>query len=421
MRLRVLSLLTLFVILLPTAGKGQEIEQFRLDSFITDVVERNPSIQGAEQEWIASQQRPSVVGSYDDPMITFTRWLSTPETRVGPQVNAFMLNQRIPFPGKLGKMENMAEEDANAAGERYSISRRDLIVMAKLAYYDLYRVDASLEILDEYLHLLNDFLAVAETQYTTGDGIQANVFKTQVEVSTILDKQVQFRAMRQGVIARINALRNRSQTTPVGRITAVDVNTLVVQDSVLVESALSARQELGIASAMIRKSESAQEFAELDYYPNFTLSAAYVTIPSGFSPAPDAGKDPYSIGIGINIPIMFGRRNAAVEEAKATNAANTFRLANLQNNITSEVLDINSQVRESRQSLEIYRQGLLVQAQSSLESAMGAYQTGKIEYLSLLDAYRMILQVRLGYVNEQSRYGKVVAALERAGGGRLPE
>jgi len=421
MRRQVLSLLILSVLLGSGLSYGQERGGFNLDNFITEVLERNPSIMGAEQDWLATQRTPDRVGSYEDPMITYTRWLSTPETRVGPQTNVFMLNQRIPFPGKLGKMEDMAWEDATATGEKYQLTRRDVVLMAKQLYYELFRVDASLRVIDDYLQLLKNFLSVAETKYTTGEGIQANVLKTQVELTTVLERQINFRAMRQGLVARINALRDRPESTQVTSVNEVEVSMLIVQDSALVRYALEARQEIGIAQAMVRKSNLAQDLAHLDYYPNFTFGVSYVTIPSGFSmSAKEDGKDPYSVSLGINLPIMLGKRSAAVEETKAVHAASELRLRNVRNMITSEVSDLVSQLRESEQSLAIYQEGLLSQTQSSLESAMSAYQTGKIEYMNLLDAFRMLLQVKLGYIGEQSRYGKTMASLEKAVGGRLP-
>ncbi|MCH8874024.1 TolC family protein, partial [candidate division KSB1 bacterium] len=66
-------------------------------------------------------------------------------------------------------------------------------------------------------------------------------------------------------------------------------------------------------------------------------------------------------------------------------------------------------------------QGLLVQAESSRESAMASYGTGKLDFLNLLDAERMLLNLNLGYRKEQANYQKQLAALERAVGGELPQ
>jgi outer membrane protein TolC len=77
-------------------------------------------------------------------------------------------------------------------------------------------------------------------------------------------------------------------------------------------------------------------------------------------------------------------------------------------------------MQSTAQTLDLYDQGMLTQAESSLESALAAYQTGNLDFLNLLDAERTLLQMRLSYIREQTDYRKYVAALEWAAGGELP-
>ena len=397
----------------------QDPPPLQLDELVTEGLRNNPDVQAAKERWTAARQRGSQVGAWEDPMVSYTRWISTPETRVGPQENAFMISQRIPFPGKLGAMEMMADEDAFGAGARYDIGRRDIVFKIENTYYDLYTIDQSLRILDHYLDLLKDFSKVAAERYSTGDGIQANVLKSQVEISNILERRLGFRKMRASAAARLNALLNRPEGTPVGEAIEMDTSRVSVDDTSLVAQALDRRQELLSAKAMVRKSEAMGKFARLDYLPNFTLQFTYITIPKlATSMGADAGKDPYGISVGINLPLQFGRRAAALEEAEALTRANTLSQRNVENMVRAEIEDITFQLQTSGKTLDLYKTGLIVQAESSLESALSAYRTGKMDFLNLLDAERMLLQVRLGYVREQAAYRKLAAALDRALGGR---
>ena len=179
------------------------------------------------------------------------------------------------------------------------------------------------------------------------------------------------------------------------------------------------RQELQVTEAAIRKSEFMKSLARLQYYPNFNVQASYISVARGNSMSSDAGKDAYSIGIGLNIPIQLGRRSAATEEADATYRANTLMYRNVENTVKAEIEDLHFQLMSIGQTLDLYDQGLLVQAHNALESALSAYSTGRMDFLNLLDSERMLLQARLGYVEEQADYQKTLAALERAVGGSL--
>ena len=398
---------------------AQHADTLQLDTLIAEAVRHNPAIQSSEQRSLAVSQREEIVSTWQDPMISYSRWLSSPETRVGPQTNAFMVSQAIPFPGKLGSMGAMAREDAAAEQQKSDATKRDVLFKVKSAYFNLYRIDRSLSILDTYLDLLRDFNKVAEQKYATGVGIQANVLKSQVEISNIIDKKLMFERMRTSVAAKINALIDKPASTPVGIAATIDTTRIQVNDSLLIRTALENRQELKVSEAMIKKSELMKDLASLQYYPNFNLQASYITVAKGNSMASDAGKDAFAVGLGINIPIQLGRRSAETEEAEATYEANQLHYRNVENDVKAEIRDLHFQLQSIGQSLDLYSNGLLTQSQSALESALSAYSTGKLDFLTLLDSERMLLQVRLGYVEQQSNYQQTLAALERSVGGSL--
>ena len=79
--------------LLSSSMWGQTDKPVKLEELISEALQNNPGIQAAQQRWLAAQQRDPQVSSLEDPVFSYTRWLSTPETRVGPQENVFVLSQ----------------------------------------------------------------------------------------------------------------------------------------------------------------------------------------------------------------------------------------------------------------------------------------------------------------------------------------
>lgn len=390
-----------------------------LDSLIQEAQKNNPAIKAAERRWRAALQRPVQVSTLPDPMFSYVRFGSSVETRVGPQENIFTLSQKIPFPGKLGLKGKMANQDALAAQQNYEAVKRDVIFKVKTAYYDLYWIDQSIAILEKYLLLLEDFTRVAEQKYATGQGIQANVLKSQVEISSTMERKLGFEKMRQGVVARINALLNRPEDSPLGKATTIDTTRLKLDEASLIQLATHEREELQVVQAMIGKSSFMKSLAKRHYFPDFNLQIKYVDVARGVSIAPDAGKNAWSVMFGLNLPIWLNKRSATVNEADELLTANKLAYENLLNQVKAEIKDYYYRLQITEQTLELYEQGLLTQAQSSLESALASYRTGKLEFLSLLDAERVLLNLNLGYVKEQANYRKQLAALERAVGGEL--
>jgi outer membrane protein TolC len=411
---------SLLITAVSTAVPQDNGQLVNLDQLIEEALTQNPGVKSAERRWRAAAEQPSQVSTLPDPMIGFNRYGSSVETRVGPMENAFVLSQQIPFPGKLGLKGKMAGQDAAVLYQSYEAEKRDVVFQVRQAYFDLYWVDKSLVILDEYLSLLRDFTQVAEQKYATGQGIQANVLKSQVEISSTIERRLSFEKMRQGVEARLIALLDRPQDSEVGVVTQIDTNRPAFDEQESVRLALAEREELKAIQSMIGKGEFMKGLAKKNYLPDFSLQANYIDIPAGSSPAPDAGKNAWSFTVGLNLPIWLGKRNAAVREAEATISTHTLAYENLENKVRAEIRDVSYRLELSDRTLDLYEQGLLAQAESSLQSALASYRTGKLDFLNLLDAERMLLSLNLGYVKEQASYQKQIAELERAAGGELP-
>jgi len=392
-----------------------------LEKLIEEALQSNPEIKSAEHRWHGSEQRARQVSTLPDPMFSYSRFIESVDTRVGPQENVFTLSQRIPFPGKLGLKGKMAKQNALAEEQRYQATRRDVVFKVKQAYFDLYWVDRSIGILNQYLALLQDFTRVAEQKYATGQGIQANVLKSQVEISSTMERRLGFDKIRRGVAARMNALLDRQQNSELGTVSAIDTVRTILHEAALVNFALSQREELLAAQDMIGKSEFLRSLAKREYWPDFNLKANYIDVSKGVSTAPDAGRNAWSVMVGLNLPIWLGKRNAAVREAEETISSNKLTYENLENQVKAEIKDFYYQVQITGRTLDLYEQGLIAQAESSLESALASYRTGRLDFLDLLDAERMLLNLNLSYTKEQSGYQKQLAALERAVGGELPQ
>ena len=393
----------------------------RLEALVAEALDRNPALQSARHRRDAAEQRRPQVVSLSDPTFTYTRWLSSPETRVGPQRNVLAFGQKIPYPGKRSLRGDMSGEEEAVEAARIRMIARDITHEVKSVYYDLYRVDRSLRILDDYLVMLETFSSAAEEKYAAGGGTQADVLKSHVEVSEILKRRITLEGERSGLTARLNAVLNRPSGGTIDPVADIDPARYTQPESLVVKKALAVRQELEAADAQIRRNELGVRLARLGNRPDFTVQASYITVPrSGGNLASDAGKDAFGVMLNVNLPLFKSRRRAEVQEAMARVEESRYGRLNIQNTVTAEVAEAFGRMRYSGRALDVYEQGLIAQAENSVLATLAAYQTGQMAFLDLLDAERMVLRTRLGYVAEMVNYRKYLSLLERAAGGSLP-
>ena len=130
-------------------------------------------------------------------------------------------------------------------------------------------------------------------------------------------------------------------------------------------------------------------------------------------------KDFWSAMIGINIPLApwsAGRYNSKVEENLLNINSAKEQYNSMRNMISYEIQNAVVKIESNRNLVELYRNTVIPQAEQTLQVTTTAYQTGKTEFLMLIDAYRMLLMSKLDYYMSVMNFMESQAALEQAVG-----
>jgi len=393
--------------------------QDRLNAFIEDAIAQNPELIAKENKYLAKESLAQQQGVLPDPMLGFTQWIDPVETRVGPQQNIFSLSQKIPFPGKLSLKEEIIIAEAESDKWQFNAAIQDITYKVKVNWYDLYLTDQSLAILNDYHLLLKDFADAAAAKYATGQGIQAQVLKAQVEHSTIKSRIQQLERKRYSVQSKLNQLANRPVTEQIISVNSIDSLYIELPDT---ESLIELYQQRPEYQASLKAKKQAQlqeDYANKNWFPDFTIQANYITVADKNTLAPDAGTDAWGVMVGLNLPLWFSGRHAQLEHSHKNVLMRLGQVENLKSQIQSNIADLTFNAQSTKETIHLYQNILIPQAESSFESALAAYRSGNLGFLELLDTERMLLQLRLTFLMERVNYRKIIAGLERAIGGEL--
>jgi len=187
------------------------------------------------------------------------------------------------------------------------------------------------------------------------------------------------------------------------------------------------RPELRAMLDDLERHEMAMARARRDHLPDITVGAGVVGVgergdPAGIAaPPPDNGKNIFSLSVGFNIPIRRDRYDAAEREAGEQRVATLERyraaVDDMEYAIRDEVLRLETLERQ----MALYRDVLLPQTESALESAESAYETGLVGSTELLESERVLLDIRITQARFTADYLKALARLELALGTRFPD
>ena len=392
-----------------------------LPGLIEHALASNPELKSSQARWQMYVGRARQAGSLEDPMFMFKlQNMLAREPLVfnkDPQsAKVISITQQLPFWGKRAIREEIAGYEAESY--RWQIEERKLELqrMVTETYYQLYAADKSLEIVAKNLHIINDFITIAESRYSVGQGVQQDIFKAGLERSKMLDMQITLQQQRSSLSANLNYLLYRPSNTPVGRIADFDLPLISRSVQQLNDLAYNSRPQVKNLISLANKGMAGHRLARKEFYPDFNLSLEYMFREASMN---DPGFNMFSLGVTFNLPFQQEKRRAMLAESSSETTMSMEELNGLKNSISYSISDNLSQMERRRKLVELYKGGIIPQAEQSLESAVISYRVGKVDFLTLLDGRVNLFNYERELYESKAEYMMKLAQLEAAVGTTL--
>ncbi len=412
-RLFVSSFILYFLTIKPVYAVDEKPAE-GLSSLVDTALANNPELKASDARWRMFENRVAQVRSLDDPMLK----LGIQNGIVRAPFNfskdsmtqkVIGISQQIPFWGKRALKGEAAAKEAESYKWTLEERKLELKRMVREAWYQLYFIDRSLGIVERNIRILDDFITLAETKYSVGQGVQQDVFKAQVERSKLLDARISLEQQRKSQQANLNALLYRPAETEVGKIPDFDLRPLDLSPEKLRNMADENRPLLRSYRSLMEKGKADSKLAKKEYYPDFNVSLEYMQRDPAMG---QDGLDMYSLNLSFNLPLQRARRRAAVAESDSETRMAAEELNGLKNTINSGISDLLAQLERRRKLAELYKTGIIPQAEQSLESATIGYRVNKVDFLTLLDSRLTLFNYEREYYDSLADYQVKLAQLE---------
>jgi len=385
----------------------------------------NPGLASMASRARAIAEIPPQVGTLPDPHLAFDAvnlpvdsFSTTQENMTQLRVG---LSQEIPFPGKLRTREEAARFEAESADFDVKETSLRLIRNVHISWWNLFYLDRALEIIGRNEELLRQFIRIAETKYKVGKGLQQDVLLAQVELSKLLDINIQLVGARRDEEARMNALMNRPTHIAV-RLPAKVRESLpqMPEETKLHQIALDARPLLASQSERIKAAEKRVDLAELDYYPDFKVGAGY-----GFRQGNNTGRnnsraDFLTMGVSLNLPLYTGtKQDRALEQRKAEVAKENFSLQDIREAVWAEASTALADYIKTKDQASLFKTGIIPQASQTVASMLAGYQVNKVDFLNLVRSQITLYNFETQYWRALTGARQSLARLEAAIGKKI--
>nr|WP_162590662.1 TolC family protein [Variovorax sp. RA8] len=386
-----------------------------VDSLLDHARGNNPELAAMRLEADAATQRVQPAGALPDPVLrveleNINNYGSDARpnllpARVGD--TKYTVIQPLPAWGKRDLRRDVAAADAQQAGARTAATWSELAARIKAAYPQYYLAAANERLTQEILDLMARLEQVAQARYAGGLAAQQDAIRAQLEQTAMRSELIALDNEKRQLRVRLNTLLARDAAAPLAEPQSLrPLPALTVLDSsALASRARNANPSLQAEEARLRGAEKNRELTRRNRYPDFQVGVVPTQVGSRITT--------WGVMVEVNIPLQQSSRRAQEREAEAMVDAARSRSEAVENQLLGELGESLAGIEAAKRSETLVATQQLPQAELSFRSALAAYENGKVDFATLLDAQRQIRKARLDRLKAQVEAQLRLAEIER--------
>jgi len=162
------------------------------------------------------------------------------------------------------------------------------------------------------------------------------------------------------------------------------------------------------------------KLAELEHWPDLTVGLNYNAVDDDGLAMSANGDDQWWLSFGFNLPIWMNKLDSGKQEARHGIMENLAVLQNEHNRISFSVQDAFYKVETQQQQVSLFRDVIIPQARQAVEVSASGYRSGQVNFLTLIDNWRKLLDFKLLYHKNVTTLEQHFAELQQAVGMNLP-
>jgi outer membrane protein, heavy metal efflux system len=407
--------LAVVAMLFVVAARAESVPGASVDELLALARQQSPEFAALRLDAEAAAERAQPAGALADP--TFRMELqnvtnagsdaapSVRPDRVGS--TKYTLIQPLPFWGKRDLKREAAAAEAEAARGRTDLGWNDLAARIKTVFAQDYALARQLALTREVMGLIERLEAVSRGRYAGGLAPQADAVRARLERTTLETELVQMETEHHHAVLRLNVLLARPGSAPLAEPQRLrPLPPAERLDSTALEARLRVRNpQLFVADASVRAAEKNRDIAYRNRYPDVAL---------GISPIQTGRRvNEWELMVEVNIPLQQESRRSQEREAeRMVEAAHARREASA-NQLLADLGENLTALETARRLEQLAHADLLPQSELAFQSALAGYETGKVDFATLLEAQRQIRSAKVNVIKAQAEQQARLADIER--------
>jgi outer membrane protein TolC len=388
-----------------------------LAQLLAEAEANNTQVSAADHSWKASTHVARQINTLPDPQFTVQQFsVGSPKPFAGFSNSDFAYigvgaSQDIPYPGKLRLKGEIANREADTQHAQVDALRASIAGQIKLVYLRLAYLDATLAILQRNDAILQPLIQNGLSQYSLGQGSQADVLKAQLEHTRILRELTMHHQEMGQLQADLKQLLHRPQDSADITVEPLAASPLRHSAEELQALVRERNPSVRMGVSTVQKQSAQLKSAQRDGKPDFNVGYMFEQTGGGY-------RDYYVLTLNLKLP---RRKRVDGEIAEATERLNQSK-QELDSQVQQQLADTQKQyiaVVSTEELLNEYRDGLIPQADAAFRSEEAAYQSNKQQFARVLASLLDVLSFEHDYQQALLDHETALARLETLTGATL--
>jgi outer membrane protein TolC len=371
------------------------------------LAEAHPEYRAMRGEVGAAYAAITVAEAFPDPMLEMELMDLDSDQPMLERSTKYTWEQLFPLWGKRGLRRSAAEAGKHAAEARAELTLAELRAQLRTAFAELYAAHRATAINDEVRGLLDDMALNAGTRYANGLAAQQDVIKVRTEQTGLAAEKLMLRGEIQRTSVQINSLVGTSLEDELPAPVLLPETTRFETAYARFQDTLEATPALVALDAAVRRQRAARELAARERYPDLIVGVSPVEM--------DGRLDSWQLMLRVEVPLFGGRSAMEAESVAMLASAQDRREAQLRA-VRAEAAGAWSGYRIARERQQLFEGQLLGESELNLRAALAGYQTGKVDFDTVIEAERQLRETRLQALAAAVEQQRALARFEQVTG-----
>lgn len=358
----------------------------------------NPGFAAARAEASAAHERVTPAGALPDPRIG-VELMDATNTMNGRAASLlpgqvgetrYSITQPLPGWGKRRLSSKAAEAQARRADAVKDVAWTDLVARIETLWLRYYAADRELELVRQGLVLLQGLEETSLARYQTGQLPQQAVLRMQREITSQRVALLELEQRRKGLAAGLNGLVGREHDAPMDAPEDPSPLPARLMAGPLFEAAENSNPLAGAASRDVDVARAERARVYQDRWPDFAVGVRNNQPYDGAL----GGKASWDVMFEVMIPLQRPSRRAKEREAAQLQAAAEARYEDARVQAAAELDTALSQYEQGRDTLRLFDNSLIPQAQATRDSSRAALASGRVDFDNVIESERQLIDIR---------------------------